>query len=262
MQEVIGVVPAAGSAERLGWLPCSKELLPLLRSAPRSVEEAGEVEPEPVCYGVLRAMSQAGIQRAYVTIRNGKWDVPDHLGRGQRVGLALSYLVLDASPSPAHSIDAAYPFTADSIIALGFPDVLLRVTDPFGALLERWRESEAEVVLGLFPPARDYRTERVTVGEDGRVLAIDPVPAGEDDRPTWTLAVWGPVFGRYLHDAVEEWNRAASAAELEELVLGDVLRSALEDGLTIAGLQVSEEPFADVGHPDRLMAALRDAYGK
>lgn len=265
--KVVGVVPAAGRAERLGRLPCSKELLPLLRSEGRPAGEGTDVEPEPVCYGVLRALARAGIERAYVPIRSGKWDVPAHLRRGGAVGLALSYLVLEDSPSPAHSVDAAYPFTADSVVALGFPDVLLRVEDPFRALLDRWKASDAEVVLGLFPPSPDYRTERVTLGEDGRVLAIDPVPAEEDDRATWTLAVWGPAFGRYLHEAVEGWDRvAANAARSgdaapDELVLGDVLRSALAEGVSVAGLQVSAEPFVDVGDPERLMAALRDAYG-
>lgn len=255
---VVGVVPAAGRAERLGWLPCSKELLPLLRSPG---------EPEPVCYGVLRAMARAGVERVYVPIRSGKWDVPGHLRRGEALGLALSYLVIEDSPSPAHSIDAAYPFTRNSIVALGFPDVLLGVEDPFRALLDRWHEPECEVVLGLFPPSTDYRTERVTVGEGGRVVAIDPVPAEEDDRPTWTLAVWGTAFSYHLHEAVESWNLAASvAAETDgeapkELVLGNVFRSALDRGIEIASVQVSEEPFMDVGDPERLMTAMRDAYG-
>jgi glucose-1-phosphate thymidylyltransferase len=220
-----------------------------------------------VCYGVLRALARAGVERAYVPIRSGKWDVPAHLRQGEAVGVALSYLVLEDSPSPAHSVDAAYPFTAGSIVALGFPDVLLRIQDPFRALLDRWHESEADIVLGLFPPSPDYRTERVAVGEDGRVTAIDPEPAENDERPTWTLAVWGPDFGHYLHEAVAAWDRAAARASESgdesprELVFGDALRTALEDGIVIDGVSVSEEPFVDVGDPERLMAAMRDAYG-
>lgn len=275
---VIGVVPAAGRAERLEWLPCSKELLPLLRPGGRAAGEtesaahANDLEPGPVCYGVLRALARAGIERAYMTIRSGKWDVPAHLRGGDAVGLALSYLVLEDSPSAAHSIDAAYPFTADAIVAVGFPDVLLRVDDPFRPLLEQWHESEAEVVLGLFPPSPDYRTERVSLGEAGLVTAIDPVPVEEDEqddeRPTWTLAVWGPAFGRYLHEAVVAWDGAAAvAADVggeapDELVLGDVFRAALTERIAIDGLRVSEEPFVDIGDPDRLMAAMRDAYGR
>lgn len=271
---VVGVVPAAGRAERLDWLPCSKELLPLLTPAGRATREGADSagkedapEPEPVCYGVLRALARAGVERAYVPIRTGKWDVPAHLRGGEALGLALSYVVLEDSPSPAHSIDAAYPFTRGSIVALGFPDVILGVENPFRALLDRWRDSEADVVLGLFPPSPDYRTERVSVGEDGLVGAIDPVPAEEDERPTWTLAVWGPDFGRYLHEAVAAWDRAAARASESgddpppELVLGDVLRTALENGMSIEGVQVSEEPFVDVGEPERLMAAMRRAYG-
>ena len=289
MTEVIGVVPAAGRADRLGKLPCSKELLPLLRFGGSRVGGGPEPDPDPVCYGLLRALSRAGIDRAYITIRSGKWDVPGHLRRGEEVGLAISYLVLEDSPSPAHSVDAAFPFVGDSVVALGFPDVLLQVEDPFGAMLERWRVSESDVVLGLFPPAPDYPTERVDVDANGRILSLDPRAEGEDQhrlgrvarrrgedqRPTWTLAVWGPDFGRYLHDAVGAWNRQeteaiaaaaggarASVTAPDELVLGRVFRAALQDGIGIDGVLVSEEPFVDIGDPDRLIGALRRAYGK
>jgi glucose-1-phosphate thymidylyltransferase len=191
------------------------------------------------------------------------------------VGLAISYLVLEDSPSPAHSVDAAFPFVGDSVVALGFPDVLLQVEDPFGAMLERWRVSESDVVLGLFPPAPDYPTERVDVDANGRILSLDPRAEGEDQRPTWTLAVWGPDFGRYLHDAVGAWDRQeteaiaaaaggarASVTPPDELVLGRVFRAALQDGIGIDGVLVSEEPFVDIGDPDRLIGALRRAYGK
>lgn len=284
---VVGVLPAAGRAERLGALSSSKEVLPLLPAARGSSAGPGD----PVCHSVLRALRTAGVRRVYMVIRAGKEDIPAALGDGSALGLELSYIALDDSPSPAHSVDAAFTRIADRTVALGFPDVILGVEDPFTSLLDRWRASAAEVVLGLFPPDPGYATDRVRLEPGGRVRAFDPPrppggpPASVGDAPgsgsvqpgagvdpapeartwTWTLAVWGPTFTRWLHELVAARDGAhgkvdadaGGGAGREELVMGRVMRLALEHGFRIEGVPVAERPFLDVGDPARLARAAR-----
>ena len=78
LRELIGLVPAAGQASRLGPLPGSKELLPI-------GFRAGSAGPEPrVPFQELRtALRAGGVERAFVVLRPGKWDVPAHLVNGR-----------------------------------------------------------------------------------------------------------------------------------------------------------------------------------
>lgn len=260
---VVGVLPAAGKATRLAGLEGSKELLPVLPP----LDPGGK--PRPVCHGVLRALARAGAERAVLVIREEKRDIPAALGGGEEVGLELSYVALVDSPSPAFSVDAAYELVADATVALGFPDVILGVEDPFTPLLARLEEAGEDLVLGLFPPAPGYATDRVEVEADGRVRAVDLAPGPDDPRSTWTLAVWRPRFSRFLHAAVREEARDGgpaagrrpprpqAAGQREELFLGRVVQRALTRGLSVGGVRVSDEPFLDVGNPERLREARR-----
>lgn len=260
---VVGVLPAAGKATRLGDLGGSKELLSVLPP----LEPGGQ--PRPICHGVLRALTRAGAERAVVVIREEKRDIPAALGGGEDVGIPLSYVALADSPSPAFSIDAARDLVGDATVALGFPDVILGVEDPFSPLLARLEDAGEDLVLGLFPPAPGHATDRVDVEPDGTVRAVDLGAGPDDPRPTWTLAVWGSRFSEFLHDLVEEaaaqlraspheeGSEEAAVPEREELVLGRVVRRALERGLRVGGVQVATAPFLDVGNPERLREARR-----
>ncbi len=257
---VVGIVPAAGYARRLKDLERSKELIPVRPPA----TPGGE--PEPVCHTVLRALARAGIPRAIVVIRRGKEDIAVHLADGRRLGLSLDYVTLAESPSPVHSIAAALELAGDAVVALGFADVLYDPPDPFTPMLDHLASGERDVVLGLFPPTTDYATERVDVGEDGAVARIDPRPDEADGRPTWTLAVWRPAFSRLLARSAgatgektpegrsPEYGRAASS---NELTVGAVIQAAIDRGMRVEGVRVSETPFLDIGDPKRLEEARR-----
>ncbi len=259
ISRVVGIVPAAGYARRLGELGCSKELLPVRPPA----TPGGE--PEPVCHTVLRALARAGIPRAVVVTRRGKEDIAARLGAGDRLGLSLDYVTLGESPSPVHSVAAGLELAPEAVVALGFADVLYDPPDPFTPMLDRLRRGRADVVLGLFPPTSDYVTERVDTAPDGVVVAIDPNPVDADERPTWTLAVWRPSFSRFLVDRVKEADAGAAPGEPErvseartsELSVGALIQIAIERGLRVESVQVSETPFLDIGDPERLAEARR-----
>ncbi len=86
----IGLVPAAGTARRLGPLPCSKELLPIAVDRPerdqpgdRPGDRLGEPPHEArrvrvVADPLLRAFGRAGIERALLVIDRDKMDIPRH----------------------------------------------------------------------------------------------------------------------------------------------------------------------------------------
>ena len=249
--DVVGLVPAAGRALRLGPLPCSKELLPIgFRETPQ-----GPVA-RVVCEELLERFAAAGIGRAYLVIDAGKTDIPRHLGGGPAGGPALAYLTVSGSRSVPETLDRAFPFVAGARVALGFPDILFTPPDAFALLLARQEATGADLVLGLFPAPRPWTTDMVDCSPDGRVLRIEVRPAATSLSRNWLIAVWGPRFTAFLHAALQD----AAPAGTRELQLGELMAAALAAGLEVQGVDVPNGSYRDVGTPGDLAAVLRAGF--
>jgi glucose-1-phosphate thymidylyltransferase len=251
--EVVGLVPAAGRATRLGVLPCSKEIYPLGFTTPP--HRGGRVRV--ACDDLLTAMARAGAERAFVVLRSGKWDIPAFLGAGGGMHPRLAYVPLPDSPSTLHTVDAALPFVGDAQVLFGFPDIPFTPLDAFARLLARQDASGDDVVLGLFPAPRPHKVDMVEVDPvSGAVRALVIKPARTALRHAWILALWGRAFSAFVHDDV----RAAGAgrdggAAAGERFVGHALQAALEAGLRIGGVTLDDGRFRDIGTPDELPAA-------
>src|SRR4051812_49610517 len=98
----IGLIPAAGRAERLGPLPCSKELLPIgFRETPRG--------PAPKVAGhyLLERFRAAGVRRGFMVVHESKQGGPPHFGTGGIAGVALAHLSLPGSRSAPGTLHRA-----------------------------------------------------------------------------------------------------------------------------------------------------------
>lgn len=244
----IGLVPAAGRALRLAGLASdpsgaavSKEVLPVGRAG------------RPVASHLLAAFERAGVERAFVVLRAGKWDVPTTLS--PRAGLALAYLVLSESSSVAETLDAARPFVAGRRVALGFPDILFRPDDAFLAIRERQERTGADAVLALVPTDRPDKADVVEADAEGRVRALTIKPR-ETPAPamTWIGAIWGPAMTELLHDAVIAAREDRAPGE-RELYPGEVLGRAIEAGLRIEAVRFPDGRHLDIGTPEDLERA-------
>ncbi len=85
-------------------MPCSKELFPI---GLRPVEEGRSVRPKVICHYLLETMRLAGISKAYVILRDGKWDIPAYFGDGSLVGIHLAYLMTRLPFGPPYTVDQA-----------------------------------------------------------------------------------------------------------------------------------------------------------
>ena len=248
MKALLGLIPAAGRALRLGPLPCSKELLPIgFRATPQG--------PAPTVAGhyLLERFRAGGVRRIFMLLHESKWDVPRYFGTGELADVSLAYLSIPGSRSVPETLDYAFPFVDGSIVALGFPDVLFEPVDAYARLVERQAATGADLVLGLFPTERFRTTDMVELGDDGRVLRVEVRPENTALRYNWLIAVWSPVFTRFLHAAVE----SAPGGE-GELQIGAVVRAAVEGGLHVEGVEFPEGSYRDVGTPGELAAAIRE----
>lgn len=243
---VVGIVPMAGLAKRLGNLGCSKEIYPV---EPAKGATKG-AKPKVVCEHVLEKMQRAGIERVYIILRDGKWDIPASLGDGSKQGLNLAYLMMGLPHGTPYSIEQAYPFIQDSIIALGFPDMIFAEEDIYARLLTHLGSADADVVLGIFPTDRPEKTDMVDMADDGSVRQLMIKPKHTDLRYSWGVAAWTPVFTHFMHNYLATHQNIATTQP--ELFVGSVIQASIESGLRVCGVPVSDHPFLDIGTPEDL----------
>ena len=208
-QEVIGLLPAAGKATRISPLPLSKELYPI---GFRSVGQDNNLRPKVACHYLLENMRLAGITKAYVILRSGKWDVPTYLGGGDMLDMHLGYLMMGLPYGVPYTLDRADPFVKDALVALGFPDILVQSNDVFVQLIARQKRSDADIIWGLFPNDRPHKAGMVDFDTDGRVHLVVEKPSQSDLRYMWCVALWTPKFTQFMHEylADVEANRSGS----------------------------------------------------
>ncbi len=103
IQSAIGLIPAAGEGSRISPLPGSKELYPI----GFRVATDGSLRPKVVCHYLLESMHIAGIRKAYLLLRSGKWDIPAYLGGGSLVDMNLGYLIVDSLFGVPYTLDRA-----------------------------------------------------------------------------------------------------------------------------------------------------------
>lgn len=205
---------------------------------------------------LLERFRAGGVRRIFMVLHESKWDVPRYFGTGEMADVSLAYLSIPGSRSVPETLDHAFPFTEGSIVALGFPDVLFEPVDAYARLIERQAATGADLVLGMFPTERFRTTDMVELGPDGRVLRVEIRPESTELRYNWLIAVWSPVFTRFLHEKVG----AAPAGE-GELQIGAIVQAAATEGLRVEGVEFPDGSYRDVGTPGELAAAMRENAG-
>ena len=258
---MIGLVPAGGKARRIAPLPCSKELYPV---GFHSMGCGRSLRPKVVAQYLLEKLKFANINKAYIILRNGKWDIPAYFGDGRMLDMHLAYLMMNAPFGVPYTLDQAYPFVEDAIVALGFPDVIFQPDDAFVKLLDKLDESQADIVLGIFPALNPGKTDMVELGPNGQIRSIHIKPVRTKLMYAWELAVWRPKFSRFMHDyilpkkVVDYGNVYASQLdERNELHIGNVIQEALVKELKVEGVIFKDGSCLDIGTPEDMGKALQ-----
>jgi glucose-1-phosphate thymidylyltransferase len=250
----VGLIPAAGYATRLGTLPHSKEIHPI----GTYVDPNGSgLRPKVVSHYLLEKMRYARIDRAYFLLRDGKWDIAAHFKDGAAVDMFLAYLLVTLPYGTPYTLDVAYPFVYDSLIALGFPDILFSPDDAYTRLIEHQVKGGADVVLGLFPTDQPQASDVVAIDDRGRILQILTKPKQTTLSHTWGIAVWTPTFTEFLHSYLASLPTPTN--DTRELFVGDVVQAGIKSGMRVEGVPVSDTPFLDIGTPENLARAIGEA---
>ena len=259
-REVIGLLPAGGQATRIAPLPCSKELYPV---GFRPVDKGTSLRPKVVCHYLLEKMRLAEIIKVYIILRKGKWDIPAYFGEGKMVDMHLAYLMMDLPFGVPYTLDQAYPFVQDAIVALGFPDIIFQPDDAFVQLITRQAESNADIVLGLFPTDRPQKWDMVNLNDNGRIRGIQIKPDQTHLRYTWGIALWTPVFTHFMHKYIAnlQHDKAENnALEQRELFVGDVIQAAIQNDMHIDTVLFPDGNCLDIGTPEDIIKAAQSTH--
>lgn len=263
--EVVGLVPAAGMAKRLQPFPCSKEVYPVGFALD---EKSGLPRPKVAAQYLLEKYRAAGITKAFLVIKDGKWDIPNYFRDGDLVGLSLAYVVIAGSLGPPDTIDRAYPFLAQHRVAFGFPDILFGPDDAYARMIERQEDTGADVVLGLHLIEDPTVWDMVDCEEGGCVRDIVMKPASTNLSHGWCCAVWTPRFSTFLHDFLRADETKRNLGRLAnttndpggDLAVGVVLQAALKAGLVMQSVKFPGERSLDIGTPENLLKAVREFH--
>lgn len=250
VKEFVGVVPAAGQAVRLSPVPCSKEIYPIGLC---ETTFDGTTLPKVAGQYLLEKFSNAHVTRAFIILRKGKWDIPKYFGDGSSMGMNLGYLIMGNPDGVPFTVDQAFSFVEDKMVVFGFPDILFAEQHAFTLLIQSQAKSDADVVLGLFPCEALLQADRVDVHENGWVRQVLPRSTSTHLKTTWGIAVWTSRFTKFLHDFLVPIRRMTHLDA--EISLSEVMQGALEHGLKIQGVTVSQKPFVDIGTPEGLAQA-------
>ena len=249
-QRIVGVIPAAGKATRIAPLPGSKELFPI--GFGDTIHD-GRVRryPKVVSQYLVDNMARAGATEVYFVLGEGKLDIMEYYGDGQRFGVRLAYLMMDRLWGMPYTIHQAYHWMRDADVIFGMPDTIFTPSDAFSQLLALQNRMRADLTLGLFKTAQPQRLSMVKYDQDDRVLAIFDKPAHTDLLYTWGIACWGTRFTELLHQEVGFHPKREN-----EVVLAEIFQRAVETGLNIRALRFDSGEYIDIGTPEDLQVAV------
>lgn len=254
--EIVGIIPAGGQATRLSHLPCSKELFPI----GWHVDRKEQVTPKVVSQYLLEKYKAAGIRKCYFILRKGKWDIPQYYGDGDIIDMDIAYLMMNLPHGHPFTLDQAFPFTRNSLVAFGYPDILFAPEDGFVQLVNKQKETGADVVLGIFPINEKQRwTDILAFDDNGNIKTISLADSSKAaQRIGWSIALWTPAFSTFMHEflfsAVNE-NRL-TAPDGKEYTMNHLFQAALDSGMSMDYVVFESGFVHDVGTPDDLFSAL------
>jgi len=226
------LILAAGKGTRMGALTerCPKPLL--------------EVGGAPLLQHVLLGLSGAGIGRAIVVIGHLAEQIEQCFGRGDGVGLAITYCRQGAQTGTAQAALLAREHLAPAPFVMSFGDILCARAN-YRRLLAYFEEHPCDALLGLNPV--DDPWEGAAVYRDGdRVTSIIEKPPRGASSTGWnnagvmvlTPAVW-PALEQLEPSPRGEYELPVGIARMVEL--GCDVRAVEFEGF-----------WSDVGRPQEL----------
>ena len=151
---------------------------------------------------------------------------------------------------------------------MGFPDIVMEPVNAFDKLKEKLIQSDADVVLGIFPIEFYWKWDMVEF-EDEKVKDLIIKGNRTDLKYGWSNAVWKPSFTEFMHHYLQEvlkqsdeGKRVLPDGSQRELYVGDVITEGMKAGLKIDYVTFEKGFTNDIGTHEEMATYLRKKFDK
>ena len=231
---MIGIIPAAGTGQRIQPLGCSKELLPV---GSRLID--GVERPKAVAEYLVERMIAAGAEQICMVVSAEKTDLIRYFA--ERSYAAEIFYVLQQKPQGlCDALFRAEPFARHhDRVLIGLPDTIWFPENGYRQAINVTEESDAEVSLLLFPVTNPTAFDAVVSDEHGYVQEVEVKRA--DAHSHW---IWGAVTttGQAFRNLKLLWE----SRHREDEYLGYLLNAFIAAG-NIVRSTCAGETYMDVG---------------
>lgn len=212
---IVGLMPAAGYATRLGGTIDGSKEVQVLRGY-------------PVMAYLLDRFRRGGADRIIVATRPEKTDVI-------RVAEAAGAEVVIGHPATvsASLLMASSGLPPDDVALFGFPDTVWSPADGFRILATRVLDGE-RIALGVFESPYPGRSDVVTLDAQGRIVRVDVKPASPRSDLVWAAGAARVALLRTILAEAEPgvaFDRLSRSAPVMSARLGRVIDIGLPDSL-------------------------------
>jgi glucose-1-phosphate thymidylyltransferase len=232
MGDIIGILPGAGRASRIGGF--FKELTPI------KVNDEDISKFIVVCEQIIMNLKRGGASPIYFVINSEKNIISDYFNKLSLFSTVSLYFSLQGQTDLYYgmpfAIDKIYNEAKGKTVMMGMPDTLIEPEDSFETLYGNFREHNADLELGLYSIEPDNQGGYIDFdGPSKRVLShIDKThkdfPADVADN-AWAIACWNDKFTEFIHEFIlknHEKYRHTGFGETKELLFGDIIDAAIE----------------------------------
>lgn len=250
--ETVGLLPAAGRGTRFLPFRCIKELLRIGYDVVPT--DLGDLRPKLLIQYALNALVMAGVAHAYVIIADDKLEIVKVLSDGSEFNLPIAYLHQREALGLPAALDCAYPWVRGRVAVLALPDSIASPPDSARVILSALNQTDADVVLGVFPTEHPEDLCPVAVDDAGRVVGLfDKQPPQSSMRNTWGVAAWRPSFAEFMHSFLLD----ALPGRSDEVTLAEIFSAAMENGMTIRARVFENGAYWDIGKSTSFLDAIR-----
>ncbi len=228
---MIGIVPAAGSGQRIQPLGCSKELLPV---GSRMVD--GIERPKAVSEYVIERMIAAGATQICIVISADKADIIRYYAEHEYAA-EIFYVVQKKPLGLCDALFRAEGFASQhDQVLIGLPDT---IWFPANAYCTSVEAEDASVSLLLFPVNNPSAFDAVVCDSTNLVKRVEVKVRHPNSRWIWGAITMGGWNFRALRLLWEERHR-------QDEYFGSLLNAYIEAGNVVRGLPAGHD-YLDVG---------------